>query len=438
MRPAPDPRDGLSGSRAFLLLRYTLIIATTYLLLVESDFALPPLAVSLLIVLALASNVAFAQLPERITGRPTFSAAVIVVDTLWITATLVYGGHFGADFFYLYFFVLLLAAIGESLQVITLTAVVVCAAYLYVLQANGTMLSWWHSPSLIRLPFLFTTAAFYGYLIDRSRREQRQTREQAFADLEKMVAQRTADLTATNRELGAFAHSVSHDLRAPLRAIDAFSQALLEDYGGVLDAHGQDFLRRVRANAGRMGQLIDDLVELSKLTRSELRFEPVDLSDTARSIASDLQRAQPTRQVTFDIQSGVTARGDPHLLRVLLENLLGNAWKYTSRQTRARISFGTADQNGDVAFFVRDDGCGFNLAHADKLFRPFQRLHTVDEYEGAGVGLASAQRVVHRHGGRIWADSTPAQGSTFSFTLGDCREARRPTPVAAAAQRTAA
>jgi light-regulated signal transduction histidine kinase (bacteriophytochrome) len=329
--------------------------------------------------------------------------------------------------------VLLLAAIGESLQVIALTAVVVCAAYLYVLQVNGTMLSWWHSPSLIRLPFLFTTAAFYGYLIDRARRDQRRAREQAFADLEIQVAQRTAELTATNHELSAFAYSVSHDLRAPLRAIDAFSQALLEDYGGVIDAQGQDYLRRVRANAGRMGQLIDDLLQLSKLTRSEMHFEPIDLSALARSIAADLQRAQPKRQVSFEIQPGVMAHGDPRLLRVLMENLLGNAWKYTGRQAYAHISFGTECQDDDLVYVVRDDGCGFDLAYSDKLFRPFQRLHTVEEYEGAGVGLATAQRVVRRHGGRIWADSAPDQGATFCFTLGNQPEVYDPFPEQLAA-----
>jgi len=408
----------LSGSRAFLLLRYTLIISTAYLLLVEREFALPPPGAVLLIAFALASNVLCAQLPERVTSRTLFSAGVIVFDTAWITALLVYSGDFGADFFYLYFFVLLLAAIGESLQVIALTAIVVCAAYLYVLQANGTMLSLWHSPSLIRLPFLFTTAAFYGYLIDRARREQRIAREQAFVDLERLVTQRTADLTAANHELSAFAYSVSHDLRAPLRAIDAFSQALLEDYGTVLDAQGQDYLRRVRANTGRMGQLIDDLLQLSRLTRTEMHFEAIDLSALARTIAGDLQRTQPTRQVTFEIQAGVMARGDPRLVRVLLENLLGNAWKYTGRQASARIAFGTTSHDGEPVYTISDDGCGFDLAYADKLFRPFQRLHTVEEYEGAGVGLATAQRVVRRHGGRIWADASPGRGARFFFTLG--------------------
>lgn len=407
----------LSGSRPFLILRYTLIIATAYLLLVEREFVMPAPGIMLLIVAALASNVFIAQLPPHVTKRGGFSAAVILGDTLWITTALLYSGQFEADFFYLYFFVLLLAAVGESLQVIALTAMVVCAAYLYVLNANGTVLSLWQSPSLIRLPFLFTTAAFYGYLIDRSRRDQRRAREQAYADLERLVAQRTADLTATNHELSAFAYSVSHDLRAPLRAIDAFSQALLEDYGDVIDPHGQDYLRRVRANAGRMSQLIDDLLQLSRLTRAEMHSEPIDLSSMARAIVADLQRSDATRTVTFNIEAGVVAHGDPRLVRVLLDNLLGNAWKYTSRHPTAQIGFGRTTDNGEVVYFVRDDGAGFDPAYADKLFRPFQRLHTMEEFEGAGVGLATAQRVVRRHGGRIWADAAPEQGATFFFTL---------------------
>lgn len=408
----------LSGSRAFLLLRYTLIAATAYLLLVERSFALPPLPVMLAIVAALASNVVMAQMPEHLTTRPAFAAGVIVVDTAWITAALVYSGQFGADFFYLYFFVLLLAAVGESLALIALTAAVVCAAYLYLLVVSGVMPSWWHSPSLIRLPFLFTTAAFYGYLIDRARRQQRQAREAAFAELERMVAQRTAELTTANHELSTFAYSVSHDLRAPLRAIDAFSQALLEDHAAVLDARGRDYLRRIRTNVGRMAQLIEDLLQLSRLARTELALGDVDLSAMAAGIAADLQRATPRREVRWDIQPGLRVTGDPTLLRVLLLNLLDNAWKYTSRRPRAHIAVGAEVVDGERVLFVRDDGCGFDLAFVDKLFRPFQRLHTADEYAGDGVGLATVQRVIRRHGGRVWVDAAPGRGATFYFTLG--------------------
>jgi len=414
--------DLVSGNRPFVILRYTLIVATAYLLLVERSFAMPGVGVMLLIVAALISNVAIAQLPPHVTNRPGFSAALILGDTLWITTALLTSHQFEADFFYLYFFVLLLAAIGQSLQVIALTAVVVCVAYLYVLSVNGTVLSLWHSPSLIRLPFLFTTAAFYGYLIDRARRDQRRARSQAFADLERLVAQRTAELTAANHELAAFAYSVSHDLRAPLRAIDAFSQALIEDFGAALEARAQDYLRRIRNNTVRMGQLIDDLLKLSRLTRAELHFETVDLTAMARQITTDLQRAESDRTVACTIEPGVIARGDPRLLRVLLENLLGNAWKYTSRHATARIEFGRTTTDGETAYFVRDDGAGFDPTQADKLFRPFQRLHTTEEFEGAGVGLATAQRVVRRHGGQIWADAAPEQGATFFFTLSAAAE----------------
>jgi signal transduction histidine kinase len=423
------------GNRPFIMLRYTLILATAYLLLVERSFTLPNPVVLILIAVALGSNVLIAQLPSEVTNQPRFSAALIIGDTLWITTALLTSHQFEADFFYLYFFVLLLAAIGQSLQVIALTAIVVCAAYLYVLTVNGTVLSLWHSPSLIRLPFLFTTAAFYGYLIDRSRQDQRQAREQAFAELERLVTQRTADLTAANHELAAFAYSVSHDLRAPLRAIDAFSQALLEDFGQVLDGEGSDYLRRICANATRMSQLIDDLLKLSRLTRAEIHCEPIDLSAVARSIASDLQRAAPERSVTFAIEPDVMASGDPRLLRVLLENLLGNAWKYTSRHASAHIEFGRAYAQGEVTYFVRDDGAGFDPAYADRLFRPFQRLHTADEFEGAGVGLATVQRVVRRHGGRIWAEAAPEHGATFFFTLGTAAAdpEREPARLASAA-----
>jgi light-regulated signal transduction histidine kinase (bacteriophytochrome) len=171
-----------------------------------------------------------------------------------------------------------------------------------------------------------------------------------------------------------------------------------------------------------MGQLIDDLLKLSRLTRAEMRFEPVDLSVTARAIAGDLQRTAPHRSVSFGIEPGVIARGDPRLLRVLLENLIGNAWKYTSRHPTARIEFGCTAVDGETAYYVRDDGAGFDPAYADKLFRPFQRLHTLEEFEGAGVGLATVQRVVRRHGGRIWADAAPEQGATFYFTLGGAAE----------------
>ncbi|MBN1136893.1 MAG: PAS domain S-box protein, partial [Anaerolineae bacterium] len=235
--------------------------------------------------------------------------------------------------------------------------------------------------------------------------------------LEERVAERTAALAAVNRELEAFAYSVSHDLRAPLRSMDGFSQALLEDYADQLDAAGQDYLRRVRAGSQHMGQLIDDLLKLSRLTRFEMQQEKVDLSALAHEIAAELRRTQPERQVEFAIADGVVACGDTRLLRVVLENLLGNAWKFTGKQAHAKIEFGCAAEEGGPVYFVRDDGAGFDMAYAGRLFGAFQRLHSTAEFEGSGIGLATVQRITHRHGGRVWAEGMPNQGATFYFTL---------------------
>ncbi|MEH1942110.1 MAG: CHASE3 domain-containing protein [Nostoc sp.] len=235
--------------------------------------------------------------------------------------------------------------------------------------------------------------------------------------LEQRVAERTAQLEATNKEMEAFSYSVSHDLRAPLRSIDGFSQALLEDYADKLDVLGQNYLQRVRAATQRMAQLIDDLLNLSRLTRSEMRWEEVDLSALAEAIATELQKTEPERQVEFAIAPGLVTNGDAHLLRIVLENLLGNAWKFTGKHQRARIEFGVLQQDDTHVYFVRDDGTGFDMAYIDKLFGAFQRLHAMTEFEGTGIGLATVQRIVHRHGGRVWAESAVEQGATFYFTL---------------------
>jgi light-regulated signal transduction histidine kinase (bacteriophytochrome) len=239
------------------------------------------------------------------------------------------------------------------------------------------------------------------------------------AELEQRVVERTAELAAANKELEAFAYSVSHDLRAPLRAIDGFGQVLLEDCWEKLDAQGQDYLRRVRAASQRMAQLIDDMLSLSRVTRHEMLREPVDLSALARNIASHLQAQQAERRVEFVITEDATVEGDRHLLEIMLENLLSNAWKFTSKQPDARIEFGreSAEGDGKTIYFVRDNGAGFDMAYADKLFGAFQRLHAQGEFEGTGVGLATVQRITHRHGGRIWAEGEVGKGATFSFTL---------------------
>ncbi|HMA38332.1 MAG TPA: ATP-binding protein [Chloroflexia bacterium] len=238
-----------------------------------------------------------------------------------------------------------------------------------------------------------------------------------YARLEQRVSERTAQLEAANKELEAFCYSVSHDLRTPLRSIDGFSQALLEDYSQVLDPAGQDYLRRVRGATQRMAELIDDLLNLSRVTRSEMQLISVDLSALVHNIADGLRQAGPERDVVFVIADDVRAEGDPRLLRVALENLLGNAWKFTGKRAPAHIEFGVTSRAGRPVYFVRDDGVGFDMAYADKLFGAFQRLHALSEFPGTGIGLATVQRIMHRHGGQVWAEGVVHGGATFYFTL---------------------
>lgn len=248
---------------------------------------------------------------------------------------------------------------------------------------------------------------------------ERQQAEQRAQDLNQGLQQAVTELKAVNKELETFSYSVSHDLRAPLRSIDGFSQALLEDCDEQLDATGHDYLRRIRAATQRMGHLIDDLLTLSRVIRSDMRRESVDLSRIASQICNDLQQADPERQVEFVVQPGTIAQGDSRLLQSVLENLLNNAWKFTVKKTHARIEFGVIDAaaTSDPTYFVRDNGVGFDMAYADKLFSPFQRLHSISEFPGNGIGLATVQRIVHRHGGRTWAEGALEQGATFYFTL---------------------
>lgn len=237
-------------------------------------------------------------------------------------------------------------------------------------------------------------------------------------DLERRVVERTAQLKAANKELEAFSYSVSHDLRTPLRSIDGFSQVLLERYAEQLDDKGKHYLQRVRAGSQRLGELIDDLLKLSRVTRAEMQCQMVDLTAMIEAIAADLQHTQPERQVDFVIAPEVFAQSDCRLLRVALENLLHNAWKFTSKQLQPRIEFGTLPQrDGITAYFIRDNGAGFDMTYANKLFGAFQRLHTTEEFPGTGVGLATVQRIIHRHGGKIWAEGAVEQGATFYFSL---------------------
>lgn len=245
----------------------------------------------------------------------------------------------------------------------------------------------------------------------RKRAEQEVARLNA--ELEERVRQRTAQLEAANTELEAFSYSVSHDLRTPLRSIDGFNQAIIEDYGDQLDATAQGYLERVRNATTRMAQLIDDMLNLSQVSRSEMFVGPVNLSDLAASVIADLQRNAPERAVTVVIAPYLTAMADARLLRILLENLLSNAWKFTRKRPDARIEVGAQDEEGQTVFFVRDNGAGFDMTYAAKLFGPFQRLHAMTDFEGTGVGLATVQRIVRRHGGRIWAEAAVNEGATF-------------------------
>jgi len=239
----------------------------------------------------------------------------------------------------------------------------------------------------------------------------------ANSELEQRVAERTAELTASNQELESFAYAVSHDLRTPLRGIDGWSQAVLEDCGPQLDERGRSYLKMVRSEACRMDQLIDDLLELSRVTRAPMRRETVDLTAMAQELEASLRAGQPERAVDFVVAPGMVATGDAVLLRAVLQNLLGNAWKFTGKRARARIEVGCAPEQGRTVYHVRDDGVGFDMRFAGKLFAPFQRLHSLEEFPGTGVGLATVQRIIHRHGGKVWATAKIDQGATFCFTL---------------------
>jgi PAS domain S-box-containing protein len=237
-------------------------------------------------------------------------------------------------------------------------------------------------------------------------------------ELEQRVRQRTAQLEDKNRELEAFSYSVSHDLRAPLRAIDGFGQALVEDFGGQLDDEARRYLSRIRSATQRMSQLIDDLLTLSRISRVELSWTEVDLSAMARQIIDELMHREAERTVEVSVWDGIMVQGDPRLLRIALENMLGNAWKFTAKTGAPRIEFGALEDREKSTYFVRDNGAGFDMAHADNLFGAFQRLHAVTDFPGTGIGLATVQRIVHRHGGRIWVNAQRGRGATFFFTLG--------------------
>ena len=247
---------------------------------------------------------------------------------------------------------------------------------------------------------------------------QRKKRIELLVEQADELRRANVELAAVNKELDAFNYSVSHDLRAPLRSIDGFSLALLEDCAEQLDDRGKEHLKRVRAATQHMGCLIDDLLNLSHITRSSMRRETVDLSGMARAIAAGIHKTQPDRNVDFAIADGLVASVDANLLNIVLENLLSNAFKFTRTHHTARIEFGLTQCDGKAAFYVSDDGVGFDMAYADRLFEPFQRLHSAKEFPGNGIGLALVQHIIRRHGGTVWAEAEPEKGATFYFTIG--------------------
>jgi PAS domain S-box-containing protein len=243
---------------------------------------------------------------------------------------------------------------------------------------------------------------------------ERKKAEDEIQKLNESLEQRVRERTA---ELEAFSYSVSHDLRAPLRTIDGFGLALLEDYDMNLDTQGKDYLARIRTAASTMAELIEDMLKLSRITRSEMDIIKVNLSNIAKSITDELRKSQPQRIVNIKIADSLDESADPRLMRIVLENLLGNAWKFTGKNEPAEIEFGLIKKDKEEVYFVRDNGAGFDMEYAHKLFAPFQRLHNIEEYPGTGIGLAIIKRIIHRHGGKVWAEGVPDKGATFYFTL---------------------
>jgi len=274
--------------------------------------------------------------------------------------------------------------------------------------------------------FVRSKVAVFVELAKKNELLRRQTQllresEQDARDVAEARAELVRDLEHKNRELESFSYAVSHDLRAPLRRIESFSRAVQDSQAGRLDESGRRFLDRVREASQQMSQLIDDVLYLSRVTRAEMREQEVDLSGLVALLLGRMAEAEPGRQVEIRIRPGVTVTADGQLLRIALENLLENAWKFTGRTPAPRIEFGMTNVGGEPTYFIRDNGAGFDMAYADRLFGPFQRLHLASEFPGTGVGLATVQRVIHRHGGRVWAEGTPGQGATFHFTLGRVR-----------------
>ena len=360
-------------------------------------------------------------------------AVLLAVGTVHITGVSYFANQEPSPLIFFYLWVLIFSAYFFPRNVAIAQIVFVAVNFAVVLELHSppNAIAWW----VVGMGSMLVATALTAAMRDRgevlvaslmrtaAQRERAQQELSMHRDhLEELVEERTTALQVANRELEAFSYSVSHDLRAPLRTLDGFSSALIEDFGTELGETGEDYLNRIRAASQRMARLIDDMLLLSRLTRSDMRRNEIDLSPMAEEVIENLREGEPERSVEVRIEPGLTASADERLVRVLLQNLIGNAWKFTSKQDRATIE--VAHANGDPGVFcVRDDGVGFDMSYADKLFGAFQRLHSSGEFEGTGVGLATVQRIVHRHGGRAWAESEPGAGATFYFTLPRTRTA---------------
>ena len=399
--------ERLPRGRAFILLRYTLIAATAYLILVEGEFRLPPLLVVTLIVAALASNVVATLLPPAVLASSLFNTVVVIVDTTWISVALAASGRFSADFFYLYFFVLLLAAIGENLALIVVGALAVCGAYLYVLSLNGG--AWfWGSPSLIRLPFIFTAAGFYGYLIDQTRREER--------------AAATAETAAVAKS--SFLAIVSHEIRTPMSAVVGWTNLLLDSR---LNPEQREFAEGIRRSADSLGRMVDDILDFSKIEAGRIELETIPFS--LRDVVADVMEllaagaGQKGLELCYHVDPAVpeSLRGDPGRLRQVLVNLVANAIKFTAQgEVVVRARLVRQGARGVVVHVeVADTGVGITAEQRARLFQPFAQgdRSTARKFGGTGLGLAISKQLVGLMGGEIGVTSEPESGTTFWFTV---------------------
>ncbi len=400
-----QPGERLPAKRAFLLLRYTLIVATAYLLLVEESLRLPPLAAILLVVLGLASNVIIAVLPSKYTGSPYFAPAIIVVDTVWITVALLLSGRFSAEFFFLYFFILLLAAIGENLRLIALATVAVCGAYLYVMSAAGSAWSLWTSPSLIRIPFLFTAAIFYGYLVDRTRRERERVRE-------------------AERIKSEFLGSISHELRTPLTVILGYVDLLREGEFGTVPEEQRAVLEKIHTAGENLHRYLTRLLDVSRLVnRLQSGHEAVSCSDFALAgVFSELQNDFSDGRAALIQWPAVSDMprlfSDREKLLTVLRNLVENGLKYGAGKPLAvDVSY---DAAADVmAVRISDQGIGIASADVPHVFDPFRRTAGAlkTNAQGVGLGLYIVREFVGLLGGTIDVQSALGSGSTFTVRL---------------------